>query len=106
MFRRAALLLFALLLVAGAALEAAARNPAYYGTRRHTSARYYSGEYQATVPNVVPTFSLPVYGNAFRTYYRGGYYGAPYSPYGYVNGVYSAPAPVIVYPPAVFRGGF
>lgn len=68
----------------------AQRNPAYYGSRPGMSARAYSGEYQATRPNVVPTFSLPVYGG-YRTYYRG-YYGG--------GSVYQQP--VIVYPPAVY----
>ena len=85
-------LLLALLLVAATAAESAARNPAYYGTRRATSARHYSGLYQATQPNVVPTFSLPVYGGGYyRPRFRGGYYP-----------VYQQP--VVIYPPAYYRG--
>ncbi|TWU00591.1 hypothetical protein Pla108_15430 [Botrimarina colliarenosi] len=98
MFRRAVLAL-ALLMVFGVALEAAAQNTAYYGTRRGTSARYYSGQYQAQFPNVVPTFSLPVYGGGrYRSYYRGGYGG-------YYGGGYPVyQQPVIIYPPAVYYG--
>lgn len=97
MFRHA-VLAFALLLTVGVAVEANAQR-LYYGTQRHTSARHYSGEYQAMRPNVVPTFSMPVYGGGgFRTYYGagyGGYYGRGYPLYH---------QPVIVYPPAIYYG--
>lgn len=83
---------FALSAVAALTAESLAQNPAYYGTRRATSARHYSGQYQAMRPNVVPTFSLPVYGGG---YYRPRYHGAFYPAY---------PRPVIVYPPAYYYG--
>lgn len=89
----AAALLFAIV----AEATAQRRNLAYYGTRPGQSARVYSGEYQAFRPNVVPTFTLPVYGGGYRSYRRGGYYGRGYYP------VYQQP--VIIYPPAV-RFGF
>ncbi|QDV71971.1 hypothetical protein [Botrimarina mediterranea] len=98
MFRRAMLAL-ALLMAFGVALEAVAQNRAYYGTQRHMSARQYSGEYQAMRPNVVPTFSLPVYGGGgYRSYYRGGGYG------GYYGGYPVYRQPVIIYPPAIYYG--
>jgi hypothetical protein len=65
------------------------------------SARQYSGEYQAMRPNVVPTFSLPVYGGGgYRSYYGAGYggYGSYYGGYP----VYQQP--VIIYPPAIYYG--
>ena len=76
--------------------DSLARNPAYYGTRPGMSARMYSGEYQANRPNIVPTFSLPVYGGGFRSYYRGGYY--PGSVY--------YQQPVLIYPPRVTYYGY
>jgi hypothetical protein len=107
MFRRAVLAL-ALLLVSGIALDAVAQNPAYYGTQRHMSARQYSGEYQATQPNIVPTFSLPVYGGGgYRSYYRGGPYGGDGDFYGggYYGGGYPVyQQPVIIYPPVIYYG--
>lgn len=93
MFRRLTLVVAATLVLALVAEEALARNPAYYGTQRGTSARVYSGAYQARRPNVVPTFSLPAYGNGFRTYYgRGAFYRPVY------------PQPLVIYPPAVYYG--
>ena len=86
----------AVLALAGVvAAEAAARNPAYYGTRRATSARHYSGQYQAQFPNVVPTFSLPVYGGGYYAPYRGGF-GRGYYP--------AYQQPVVIYPPAFYYG--
>jgi len=100
MFRRTVLAV-ALLLATGIALETSAQNHAYYGTQRHMSARGYSGEYQATRPNVVPTFSMPVYGGGgYRSYYRGG----PYGYGGYYGGGYPVYQPVIIYPPIVYYG--
>lgn len=99
MFRRLTLATAVVLTVALVAEEAAARNPAYYGTQRKTSARVYSGQYQAFRPNVVPTFSVPFYGGGNRSYYRGrgfhrgGFYG---------GGFYQRP--VVIYPPAVYYG--
>ena len=91
MFRRTSLIAFALT-ASLVASDALARNPLYYGTPRRAPARFYSGEWQAQRPNVVPTFSVP--------YYSGGYY-APRWRGGYAP-VY--PQPVIVYPPAVYGG--
>lgn len=88
-------LLLALLLGLVAVAEAASRNPAYYGTRRATSARQYSGEYQATQPNVVPTFSLPVYGGGYvpyRSRFSGGFYYPAYQ------------QPLVIYPPVYWQG--
>jgi hypothetical protein len=98
MFRRAVLTL-ALALTLGFAFEAAAQNRAYYGTQRHMSARQYSGEYQVLRPNVVPTFSMPVYGGGYYGGYGGGYYGGYYG-----RGYPVYQQPVIIYPPAVYYG--
>lgn len=92
MYGKATILAAALLAVGLLTSEAAARNPAYYGTSRGVSARVYSGEYQAYRPNPTRTFTLPTYGNGFRTYYRG----RGYHPY-YAQ-------PVVVYPPVVYYG--
>lgn len=97
MFRSLTLSLALFLGVALIAEEAAARNPAYYGTQRKTSARVYSGQYQAFRPNVVPTFSVPFYGGGQNYYRGGGYYGRGYAPYSYRQ-------PVVIYPPAVYYG--
>lgn len=101
MFRRAILAL-AFILAIGFTFDAAAQNRAYYGTQRHMSARQYSGEYQAMRPNVVPTFSLPVYGGGgYRSYYGAGYGGYG----GYYGGGYPVyQQPVIIYPPAIYYG--
>lgn len=96
MFRSLTLAIAATLCVALIAEDALARNRAYYGTRRKTSARIYSGEYQATRPNVVPTFSVPYYSGGRNFYRGGGYYGRGYYPY--------YQQPVVIYPPRVFYG--
>lgn len=104
MFRRVVLSL-ALLLAIGAAYEASAQNPAYYGASRGMSARQYSGEYQAMRPNVVPTFSVPYYGGGgYRNYYGAGYGGGFYGGYGGYYGGYPVYQPVVVYPPAIYYG--
>lgn len=99
MFRSFLLAIAATLCVALIAEDTLARNPAYYGTRRKTSARVYSGQYQATRPNIVPTFSVPYYSGG-RSYYRGGgyggYYGGGYYPY-YQQAI-------VIYPPRVVYG--